>query len=386
MTWNLLEKSSIIASSALRNNIMTKSKSQDNKSQDIKKVAVGLSGGVDSSVAALLLKEQGYDVTGVYLKCYEQDGEGCESDKDRVSAVTVCSDLGIKFEYQNYVKEYNKNVIDHFFDEYKKGRTPNPDIICNTDIKFGLFLDWAMKNGFDHIATGHYTRVKANGGVKLLKGVDDSKDQSYFLYRLTQDQLSKVIFPLGEITKKDVRALAKKADLSTHGRPDSQGICFIGKVDIKEFLMQRIKPKKGKVFHVDGSEIGEHEGVWFYTIGQRHGFKVKKYYGLPLYVVDKNVEDNKLIVGFAKDALKKEFIIDNLHWISGKEPQELSKKEGLPCQIRIRHLGNIHDSNLTKHDDNKLNVKMDDPSFGVAPGQSAVIYVGDEVLGGGIIC
>ena len=368
---------------------MTKATKSQNKERAGKKVAVGLSGGVDSSVAALLLKEQGYDVTGVYLKCYEKDGEGCESDKDRVSAVTVCSDLGIKFEYQNYVKEYNKNVIDLFFDEYKRGRTPNPDIICNTDIKFGLFLNWAMKKGFDCIATGHYARVEGMGAkgdaVRLLKGKDDSKDQSYFLYRLNQKQLSKALFPLGDLTKKRIRKMAKDAGLSTFDKPDSQGICFIGKVDIKEFLKQRIKPKKGKVFHVNGDEVGEHEGVWFYTIGQRHGFKVKKYFGLPLYVVDKDVKENRLVVGFAKDALKKEFIIEDLHWIIGEEPEELAKNKPLPCQIRIRHLGNIHEANLTKCDNNKLKVGMEDPSFGVAPGQSAVVYVSDEVLGGGII-
>lgn len=363
---------------------MVKNLSQ-NKQKEVTKVAVGLSGGVDSSVAAYLLKEEGYDVTGVYLKCYEKDGEGCESDKDRVSAVTVCSELDIPFEYQNYVKQYEKKVISYFFEEYKAGRTPNPDIICNTDIKFGLFLDWAMKKGFDYIATGHYARVEQGDKTKLLKGVDEGKDQSYFLYRLNQMQLSKVLFPLGELTKGEVRDLAKKAGLSTYDRPDSQGICFIGKVDVREFLEQRIKPKKGKVYHTDGIEIGEHDGVWFYTIGQRHGFKVKKYYGLPLYVIDKNVKENKLIVGFVKDVNKKEFEIEDLHWVSGEEPDEFKKGQPLPCQVRIRHLGNMHGANLTKGDNSKVKVVMDDPSFGVAPGQSAVVHKSDLVLGGGII-
>jgi len=349
------------------------------------RVAVGLSGGVDSSVAAYLLKEQGYDVTGVYLKCYEKDGEGCKSDKDRVSAVKVCSELEIPFAYQNYVNQYEKQVIYYFFKEYKAGRTPNPDIICNTDIKFGLFLNWALKEGFDYVATGHYARVVHGSRSRLFMGMDEGKDQSYFLYRLNQKQLSKVLFPLGELKKDEVRSLAKKAGLSTYDRPDSQGICFIGKVDIREFLEQRIKPKKGKVFHVDGSEIGTHDGVWFYTIGQRHGFEVKKYYGLPLYVVAKDIDENKLIVGFAKDVKKKEFEIKNLHWISGDEPSELKNEQPLPCRIRIRHLGKIHNANLTILDNHRDKVTMEDPSFGVAPGQSAVVYVGEEVLGGGII-
>lgn len=350
-----------------------------------KRIAVGLSGGVDSSVAALLLRDQGHDVTGVYLKCYEKDAEGCASDEDRVSAVTVCSQLGIPFEYQNYKKEYKKQVIDYFFSEYKKGRTPNPDIICNTDIKFGLFLDWALKQGFDYIATGHFARVGRNGWAKLLKGKDDKKDQSYFLYRLNQSQLSKVLFPLGEMTKVQIREKAKEAALKTHNRPDSQGICFIGKVDIREFLQKRIKPKKGKVFHIKGDEVGTHGGVWFYTIGQRHGFEIKKYFGLPLYVVDKDVEENRLIVGFAKDALKKDFMIEDLHWISGKEPAILKKNGELSCETRIRHLGKMHKAKFTRGGNGRLKVAMDDPSFGVAPGQSAVLYKGDEVLGGGII-
>jgi len=349
-----------------------------------KRIAVGLSGGVDSSVAALLLRDQGHDVTGVFLKCYEKDVEGCASDEDRVSAVTICSQLDIPFAYQNYKKEYKKQVIDYFYNEYKKGRTPNPDIICNTDIKFGMFLEWALGQGFDYIVTGHYARKELNGKVKLLKGKDDKKDQSYFLYRLNQKQLSKVIFPLGEMTKVQVRKKAKEAGLKTHHRPDSQGICFIGEIDIKKFLQKRIKSKKGKVFHVNGEEVGTHEGVWFYTIGQRHGFKIEKYFGLPLYVVDKNVEENKLIVGFAKDALKKEFVIEDLHWISGEEPDELKRKGKISCETRIRHLGNMHKAVFTK-DGDKLKVVMESPSFGVAPGQSAVMYKGDVVLGGGII-
>jgi len=356
------------------------------ENKDIR-IAVGLSGGVDSSVAALLLKEQGYDVTGVYLKCYEQDGEGCSSDEDRVSAVTVCSQLEIKFAFQNYTKQYKKSVIDYFFREYKKGRTPNPDIICNTDIKFGLFLDWALENGFEYIATGHYARVdKGKDGLyRLLKGHDPKKDQSYFLYRLDQKQLSKVMLPLADMTKEQVRKKAKEEGLKTHNRPDSQGICFIGEIDVRKFLETKIKPKQGKVFHVNGEEIGTHDGVWFYTIGQRHGFEVTRYFGLPLYVVEKNVERNELIVGFAKDVLKKEFEVGDLHWVSGSEPSVLSEEGKMSCETRIRHLGKMHKANLTKLDDGGLKVTMEDPSFGVAPGQSAVFFKGKEVLGGGII-
>lgn len=352
-----------------------------------KKIAVGLSGGVDSSVAALLLRDAGYDATGVYLKCYEHDPEGCASDEDRVSAVTTCSQLGIKFAYQNYIKDYKKKVIDYFFDEYKKGRTPNPDIICNRDIKFGLFLKWAIKNGFDHIATGHYAGVEQgkDGKYRLFKGKDSSKDQSYFLYRLDQNQLAKTLFPLSELTKEHVRTKAKEAGLKTYNRPDSQGICFIGEVDIREFLEQRIKPEKGKVLHVSGEEVGTHDGVWFYTIGQRRGFEINRYFGLPLYVVGKNVENNELIVGFAKDALKKEFEVNEMHWILGDEPKKLMEQGSLNCETRIRHLGTLHKANLTKLDDGRVKVSMSDASFGVAPGQSAVFYEGDEVLGGGII-
>ena len=354
------------------------------------KVAVGLSGGVDSSVAALLLKQKGCEVTGVYMQCWDAKEDGCTSDEDRTSAVMVASKLGIKFKSLNFVKDYNKRVIDYFYQEYREGRTPNPDIVCNKEIKFGIFLDWAIKNGFDYVATGHYAGVIPGSGdspTKLLKGVDASKDQSYFLYRLNQQQLSKTLFPLGELTKTEVREIAKEHDLGTQNRPDSQGICFIGKVDIKQFLMREIKPKTGKVFHINGEEIGTHDGVWFYTIGQRHGFSVNKYFGLPLYVVGKRVEKNELIVGHAKDVLQNKFNVSDLSWISGVCPKVLAHIGGkLLCDVRIRHLGELYSSEVIVNEDGILAVTMQEDSFGVAPGQSAVFYLGNEILGGGIIC
>lgn len=351
------------------------------------RVAVGLSGGVDSSVAALLLKEQGYDVVGVFIKCWDEKADGCTAEEDRASAVSVAAQLDIKFETLDYTKEYTDRVIGYFYDEYKKGRTPNPDVMCNKEIKFGMFLEWALEQGFDYVATGHYAQVEHSGGSpsKLLKGKDGSKDQSYFLYRLTQDQLSKSLFPLGGIDKSKVRKLAKKAGLSTYNRPDSQGICFIGKVNIKDFLQKEIKPKKGVVKHVNGEEIGTHDGVWYYTIGQRHGFEITKYFGLPLYVVDKNVEENELIVGFVADAVSSEFTVEDLTWISGSPPESLEKDGELKCDIRIRHLGQIYIGVVTSVGGGRLKVAMEDETFGVAAGQSAVFYDGAEVLGGGVI-
>ena len=348
------------------------------------KIAVGLSGGVDSSVTALLLQKEGYDITGVYIKCWDEKMDGCTSAEDRASAVSVASHLGIKFEALDFEKEYNQKIIDYFYAEYEKGRTPNPDILCNKDIKFGMFLDWAIENGFDYIATGHYAQVEHGELSKLIKGKDDGKDQSYFLYRLDQDQLARSMFPLGKLDKSEVRKLAKEADLSTHDRPDSQGICFVGKVDIKDFLMQRIKPKKGKLYHVNGKEIGEHDGVWFYTIGQRHGFKLNKYFGLPLYVVGKDVEKNHLYVGYVKDVLKREFVVEDLHWVSGAAPEELAKGE-FAADVRIRHLGEMYKAEITQISEDRLNVQIEKDIFGVAPGQSAVFYEDNVVLGGGII-
>lgn len=345
-----------------------------------KKIAVGLSGGVDSSVAAHLLKEQGHDVTGVFMQCWDAKADGCRADEDRDDAVKVANKLGIKFASLDFIDAYKSKVIDYFYEEYKAGRTPNPDVLCNKEIKFGLFLGWALKEGFDYVATGHYSKViEKDGKFELHKGADDSKDQSYFLYLLGQKELSKTIFPLGEITKSDVRKIAKEIGLHTYDKRDSVGICFIGEVDIKDFLSKRIKMHKGVVVDTKGKVMGTHDGAEFYTIGQRHGFEINKYVGLPLYVVDKNVEKNELIVGFAGDANKDSFIVTDSHWVSGKEPDF-----PLECDVRIRHLGELFEATVDKKK-NSLEVKLHDPIFGVAPGQSAVFYANSKLLGGGVI-
>ncbi|MDC0449004.1 tRNA 2-thiouridine(34) synthase MnmA [bacterium] len=336
------------------------------------KVAVGLSGGVDSSVAAYLLQKEGYDVTGVYIQCWDVKVDGCAADEDKAYALQSTVKLGTKFEHLNFIKEYKEKVINYFYDEYNGGRTPNPDVLCNKEIKFGLFFDWAMKNGFDYIATGHYARVTKDN--KLYMGADKSKDQSYFLYLLDQETLSKTLFPIGALTKKEVRKLAKKAELPTANRPDSMGICFVGDVDIKEFLKERLGERQGVVRHVNGQVVGSHDGVWFYTIGQRHGFKLDKYFGVPLFVIEKDAEKNEIVVGEKEHAHRSEFCISDVHWV-GEVPNL-----PLVCDVRIRNLGELYRATL-----NKNKVVLGKPIFGVAPGQSAVFYKNEEVLGGGVI-
>jgi len=374
------------------------------------KVAVGLSGGVDSAVAAYLLKSQDYQVTGVHMQCWEYISETCKGNEDRSDAVAICGQLGIKFKFLNFETEYKRRVIDYFYAEYRAGRTPNPDVLCNKEIKFGLFLDWAMREGFDYIATGHYARVVGEGAtafssrvpdltarsesccctlpaqppLHLLKGVDESKDQSYFLYRLTREQLSKSLFPIGGMKKSDVRKIAKEQELVVAEKAESMGICFVGEVDINKFLKREITPRQGEVIlKSTGDVVGTHEGVWFYTIGQRHGFEIKKYVGLPLYVVGKDVEQNRLIVGFYNDCLRDSFTTSDTYFIRGDF--EDADQRDFTCDVRIRHLGQLYKAQVTLSDGGTASVKLEQPAFGVAPGQSAVFYIGDEVLGGGII-
>ncbi|MBD3280355.1 tRNA 2-thiouridine(34) synthase MnmA [Candidatus Dojkabacteria bacterium] len=355
-----------------------------------KKVFVALSGGVDSSVSAALLVDQGYDVTGVYMKNWSGDNFGIQDDcpweKDQEDAKSVCDHLGISFRSFNFEKEYREKVVEYFFAEYKAGRTPNPDVMCNKEIKFHLFLKRALEEGADMIATGHYVRRKEEQSVfKLLKGVDENKDQSYFLYNITQEQLSKTLFPIGDLEKAEVRDLAKKYNLPVADKPDSQGICFIGEIDVQEFLRSRIDPHKGDIVDIDsGKKVGEHDGVEFFTLGQREGIGVggtKE----PYFVVDKDGKKNILYVGMGSDhqkLYKKEVNIENLHLInSASSFEELIERE-LTASVRYRQ--KPQPGKLIQIED-ELKFIFENSQRAVTPGQSLVLYKGDECLGGGVI-
>lgn len=359
--------------------------------KDIKlgsKVAVGLSGGVDSAVAALLLKQAGFEVVGVHMQCWDYKAEGCKGNEDRSDAISVCNTLNIEFKFLNFEQEYKSKVIDLFYQDYADGLTPNPDVLCNKEIKFGLFMDWALQNGFDYIATGHYVQINFESttgfeeeqfAYSLLRGADLGKDQSYFLYLMNQKNMRKTILPLGGMKKEEVRKIALESNLSVAKKPESMGICFVGEVDIKDFLKQRIEPKRGEVIlKSTGEKVGAHDGAWFYTVGQRHGFDIEKYVGLPLYVLEKDVFANILYVGFYEEAKSNVFAVNNVHWI-GANP--LMRSEQLSCLIRIRHLGDLYEGIVSKD----LHVSLTKKAFGVAPGQIAVFYEGEEVLGGGVI-
>lgn len=339
-------------------------------------VAVGLSGGVDSAVAAALLKEQGHTVKAVYLDCW-QKGTGCATDEDRKDAVQVAAKLDLPFQVFDFKDEYRELVLNYFYREYREGRTPNPDIICNQEIKFGLFREKALPElGVEAIATGHYVRrQQRDDSYHLLRGIDEGKDQSYFLYRLGQTELSQSLFPIGHLTKEEVRTTARRLDLPNWDKPDSQGLCFVGKIDLVDFLRRELPEKEGPVLNTDGQRIGTHRGAWFYTIGQRHGFDIQKYQGVPQYVLEKR--DNCLVVGPRRAAFQDAFRLEDLAWILG-QPYSGS---GL---IRIRHLGKLLPGQIHL-EDNGARVQLKEPVFAVAPGQSAAIYREEELLGGGII-
>ncbi len=355
-----------------------------------KTVYVGLSGGVDSSVSALLLKEKGFDVVGVFIDTWQPDFFECTSAEDRRDAMRVCSSLGIPFKTFDAKEQYRKEVVDYMVEEYRVGRTPNPDIMCNRSVKFGTFFNWAMSDGADLIATGHYARVmktEGEGGkeeFQLYKGADRDKDQSYFLWAVPAEVFSRTIFPVGDLKKSEVRRIARTAGLTTATKKDSQGICFLGKVDIKKFLSHYIPRKKGEVIDESGSVIGFHDGAQFYTIGQRHGFTVEKKTpdSTPFYIIEKNIPKNILVVsGNPQKHTAKEVILSGVNWIPKSAYYQFENKE-VECMSRYRQKERGCRFSNGK---NGLSVTFREPQAGLAQGQSVVIYSGERCPGGGII-
>ncbi|MCD8339146.1 MAG: tRNA 2-thiouridine(34) synthase MnmA [Burkholderiales bacterium] len=353
------------------------------------KVVVGLSGGVDSAVAAYLLKKEGYEVTGIFMKNWEDDDddEYCSSRQDFIDAAAVADVLGINFDAVNFSKEYKDRVFSVFLKEYKAGRTPNPDVLCNSEIKFKEFLNHAANEGASRIATGHYARVRENNGLfELLKGKDPTKDQSYFLHRLNQHQLSKTIFPLGDMLKTDVRKIAKEIGLPNAEKKDSTGICFIGERPFREFLKRYVTDIPGPIKTPNGEVIGEHIGLAYYTIGQRKGIGIggkQDSSGEPWFVARKDIPNNTLYVvqGQAHPWLYTNGLVAlDASWISGS-PAPV----GLEAAVKVRYRMADQKCLLTAADATSFTITSFDPLWAVTPGQSAVLYDGDVCLGGGVI-
>lgn len=348
-----------------------------------KKIFVGLSGGVDSSVASLRLQREGHEVVGVFIKVWHPDFLICDWEEERLDAMRVAARLGIPFVTFDAEAVYKKEVADYMIEEYKRGRTPNPDVMCNRHVKFGAFLEFAREHGADAIATGHYARVRENDGhCHLLRGRDTAKDQSYFLWTLKQEELRYVLFPLGDSRKSDVRREAARAGLLTAKKHDSQGICFLGKIDLKEFLSHYVDTEPGDVLDEKGIVIGQHDGALFYTIGQRHGFTITagEEERTPRYVISKDVEKNTITVSeHPPRRTKGDIAIDALN-----EIQDFDMHSEIEAQFRYRQ--QPFKVRLTKQDDVHATVEVLEEIETPSVGQSAVFYDGDECLGGGIIC
>ncbi|WP_341261805.1 tRNA 2-thiouridine(34) synthase MnmA [Morganella morganii] len=355
-----------------------------------KKVIVGMSGGVDSSVSAYLLQQQGYQVTGLFMKNWEEDDdtEYCSAAADLADAQAVCDKLGIELLTINFAAEYWDNVFEHFLEEYKAGRTPNPDILCNKEIKFKAFLEYAAEDlGADYIATGHYVRRRdINGTTQLLRGLDSNKDQSYFLYTLSHDQVAQSLFLVGELEKPEVRRIAEQLGLITAKKKDSTGICFIGERKFRDFLARYLPAKPGPIMTVDGQEIGQHDGLMYHTLGQRKGLKIggtREGSDEPWYVVDKDVENNILIVAQGHEhprLMSAGLIAQQLDWVS-REPLT----QPMRCVVKTRYRQEDIPCTVTPLGDDKISVRFDNPVAAVTPGQSAVFYQDEVCLGGGVI-
>ena len=354
------------------------------------KIVVGLSGGVDSAVAALLLQREGHEVLGLFMKNWEDDDddEYCSTREDLIDAVSVAERIGIEVEAVNFAQEYRDRVFASFLAEYRAGRTPNPDVLCNAEIKFKAFLDHAMKLGAERIATGHYARVECrDGSFVLLKGADPSKDQSYFLHRLTQAQLARTLFPLGHLHKSEVRRIAREAGLPNHAKRDSTGICFIGERPFREFLSRYLPREPGPMITPDGESVGEHEGLMYYTIGQRQGLGIggrRDGAGEPWYVAGKDPVANTLTVvqGHDHELLRSHRVFAaDASWIAGGPPSDLPD----PIAAKTRYRQPDSACSLNARDPRTFELDFAQPQWAVTPGQSAVVYHGDICLGGGVI-
>jgi tRNA-uridine 2-sulfurtransferase len=352
------------------------------------RVVVGMSGGVDSSVAALLLKRAGWDVVGLFMKNWEDDDddEYCSTRQDLIDAAAAADVIGVDLEAVNFSAEYKDRVFAEFLREYSAGRTPNPDVLCNAEIKFKAFLDHAMRLGASKIATGHYARIKKGGErFELLRGLDSGKDQSYFLHRLNQEQLSRVMFPVGELKKSEVRRLALEAGLPNHAKKDSTGICFIGERPFREFLNRYLPKAPGPMVDDKGRAIGEHIGLAFYTIGQRKGIGIggmAKMKPGAWYVAEKRLESNELVVVQDHDhplLMKRALSASDASWVAGAAPE----KKSATAKTRYRQAD--APCSLERVVESEIRVGFEAPQWAVTPGQSVVLYEGEVCLGGGVI-
>ena len=374
----------------------------DVENPSTKHVIVGMSGGVDSSVSAVLLQQAGFKVEGLFMKNWEEDDgtEYCTAMDDLADAQAVCDKIGMKLHTANFAMEYWDRVFEHFLAEYKAGRTPNPDILCNKEIKFKAFLDYALTLGADYIATGHYTRrsvnyTNAEGDevAQLLRGLDNNKDQSYFLHAVGGDKIAKTLFPVGELEKPVVRQIAEKHDLATAKKKDSTGICFIGERRFKDFLQQYLPAQKGEILTDDNKVIGTHDGLMYYTLGQRGGIGiggVKDRPEEPWFVLAKDLEKNRLIVGQGHEhpmLMSNELKAYKLDWIDGLPPADVFSDEGLACMEKSRYRQPDQACRVfaTNGDGSEVRVVFDEPQRAVTPGQSAVFYIDEVCLGGGVI-